>query len=1060
MDRRRCFVGLFCHVVAAFLVVSGPVAFAQNGKERHGEPAGKWAHHPGRSSISQLVTHNKRFSHQAVEQPPLDFSTERVFTRSTSNGLRELVTLRAENDSWILEGFRIASDGWQDRIWTRSYRSQDQAAETLRQLNFRAIQEFSFPRAQFESNGRELFSSKIGSSLWIVKGTWSWHWEEKFAEWVRDHTDPEFFNRYKIATDCADVAYALRWIFARINGLPAAARLAGTGNLLTQDSVRAEWQSLPSAANWWEDRRFMRALDYLMDNTYTHTLLGDSYPIAISTRSLLPGSYFLELHLQSGHTQFVHRTNYLDQAALPLKLMASTVPRTPRSLYETDFWQDQQPKVTTGGFLRFRWAVRSVSGTGLVAKEKMPFYSLEQYAPEFIKDRATFALAVLLSLNPAFSFEEWLLAGLNEMKKQIERRVEAVVLGFQECQRMSCLPGTPGHEAWSTPSRDSRITELLEQINRVVNSSEGGQLQPKWNKALSEPALTLNGATYSLGMVKFIWLNRLYHSEPTVSIARRWGFESEAFLANMKERIEIALEERTQKIGTQGSACNGGKCAPGSAEWEKWNTFAVDESLSTLLAADRDYCREMAVADCSTYERLRSLEDVNLRGQKKPLVEWLRDIIWLNSDPTQSATIRWGAWKQSYRWKMIPKGTSLGVGKSGWSLSSKGLLFNVESGESISPSNLFKWVALDAQGAHAIAIESGAGGAALEVIDLATRRINRLGVSGKGGVLFGSRGAFFAIDTDASIVRWIEPTSSPTASLRVSWELSDLERVFPMKSEMDNAALALSPRGEGRLLDMLGRRVIDLGAASQGARLLRLKMQTRDHWLVESCSHGPCKVIAVEKLSGVARERPDLMGLELIAEKTQNALLTRSDNSRLSIAVLAQLGPDLAIQSAQEVGLFWKIQEPLACAFSLSQGQHPGQHPGQFKTRCFSLTNGSLDESPVFPNLQISDWDREFVVWKSGDGQAVSRLADVGRIVATSWGMFSFGTAEPGWFAVAEGGLRTLDLYEPSRGSVLTTVGYRYFLTDFSTSDVSALSLERGSILPLISGDRLWIERR
>ncbi len=78
-----------------------------------------------------------------------------------------------------------------------------------------------------------------GEHIWTATQTWNESWEERFALWMQNETDATYFERHGVATDCADVAYALRWIFARIHGLPAGNRLSGSGQLFTNESMRA-----------------------------------------------------------------------------------------------------------------------------------------------------------------------------------------------------------------------------------------------------------------------------------------------------------------------------------------------------------------------------------------------------------------------------------------------------------------------------------------------------------------------------------------------------------------------------------------------------------------------------------------------------------------------------------------------------------------------------------------------------------------------------------------------------------------------------------------------------
>src|SRR3972149_1441638 len=62
---------------------------------------------------------------------------------------------------------------------------------------------------------------EVGDRRWTVEE------ERQFEKWVEENITEDFFIRHMIPTDCADVVYAIRWIYARITRLPAAATTRG-----------------------------------------------------------------------------------------------------------------------------------------------------------------------------------------------------------------------------------------------------------------------------------------------------------------------------------------------------------------------------------------------------------------------------------------------------------------------------------------------------------------------------------------------------------------------------------------------------------------------------------------------------------------------------------------------------------------------------------------------------------------------------------------------------------------------------------------------------------------
>jgi hypothetical protein len=67
-------------------------------------------------------------------------------------------------------------------------------------------------------------SAESGPQIWTVgEGRWTLQEENLYSEWVEATITEDFFVRHDIAVDCADAVYAIRWIYARIRHLPAAA---------------------------------------------------------------------------------------------------------------------------------------------------------------------------------------------------------------------------------------------------------------------------------------------------------------------------------------------------------------------------------------------------------------------------------------------------------------------------------------------------------------------------------------------------------------------------------------------------------------------------------------------------------------------------------------------------------------------------------------------------------------------------------------------------------------------------------------------------------------------
>ncbi|MGZ5279145.1 MAG: hypothetical protein ACXWC9_04340, partial [Pseudobdellovibrionaceae bacterium] len=227
---------------------------------------------------------------------------------------------------------------------------------------------------------KELILAVTDKPLWPLKKT---HWEAsdevQYGKWLQKHASKTFLKGSGILADCADYALVLRWIFAYEHGLPAAQTLAGSGKLFGSWQSTTAWDALPTGPNWRQDERFKKALRYLFDSTYTHSLKQDLYPVAINRQFVNAGAIYLTLATVSGHTRTI--------VALGSDARCKTKPcilvwwgNEPSS--ETGFISDCDPyfvSETQGGFVRFRWPELVNGKWSLRAKDLMPGYSQEQY---------------------------------------------------------------------------------------------------------------------------------------------------------------------------------------------------------------------------------------------------------------------------------------------------------------------------------------------------------------------------------------------------------------------------------------------------------------------------------------------------------------------------------------------------------------------------------------------------------------------------------------------------------------------------------------------------------
>lgn len=283
--------------------------------------------------------------------------------------------------------------------------------------------------------------------------------------------------------------------------------------------MNPEWETLPTAPEWYNDQRFLAAINYLLDHTFTETLWKDSYPVAINTSALLVGGYHLHLHDGTGHTQLIFKIG-THKDEVPMTTLNSTTPRAVRDLFEFVFLSNDVDQ-NSAGFLRMRWPIFTGDQVDLVPAEQMPQYSLEQFDPAFIhQPRSAFYEEVFARINPDADYNLIAKKVAIQIRDMYRERVKVVEQGYKICQAKHCDKGSPDYEAWSTPSRDQRILETIDILNVLFNMvTDGSEI----HEVLGTVILTLNDRDDSVNDLMDIWRAGSYSSDPNDSPERRWG---------------------------------------------------------------------------------------------------------------------------------------------------------------------------------------------------------------------------------------------------------------------------------------------------------------------------------------------------------------------------------------------------------------------------------------------------------------------------------------------------------------------------------------------------------
>jgi len=352
---------------------------------------------------------------------------------------------------------------------------------------------------------------KVGERRWTVED------EYLYGKWVETNVTEDFFIRHKIPIDCADVPYALRWIYARVAGLPAAATTK-EGTKIGHWST--EWGHLPTHPEWHNDKRFRAALVHMLFETTTRTLPLDTYPIRIAPDSVTSGTVFF---VTESHSGIVGRVVLDGSHAHPLQTWEATLPAKIQKMGQKNFLSPRPESTSYSGLVKFRWlALQNGRWNYLPAKEH-PFYSEEQYTSDFYEGYGDFVEAVARRIDPTV-YDPW-----EKMEKVLEtithflqERIPIVSEGYKRCRKGDCREGSALWEIHSTPGRDGMITLLMDHLHQII---EPNQLDKEAVKEKME-AIHFNISKDRVIAFHHLYQNYLWLSpHPEDSIEARWGLK-------------------------------------------------------------------------------------------------------------------------------------------------------------------------------------------------------------------------------------------------------------------------------------------------------------------------------------------------------------------------------------------------------------------------------------------------------------------------------------------------------------------------------------------------------
>jgi hypothetical protein len=352
---------------------------------------------------------------------------------------------------------------------------------------------------------------EVGDRRWTVEE------ERRFEKWVDETITEDFFIRYKIPTDCADAVYAIRWIYARIARLPAAATTRD-GKWIGHWSPN--WKHLPTHPEWHTDERFRAALLYLFPRTWTGTLPFDTYPVRISADSVTPGTLFL---LTESHTGIIGHVLLDGSHAHPLQTWESALPVRVQKLSSRYFFSGRPESKAGSGLVKFRWPVYENGEWKYLPVKEHPFYSEEQYTSDFRKGYADFVEAVAKRIDPINRDSmEKMRKVMGTATRYLRERVPIVLAGYQECHNGGCPEASELWEIHSTAGYDGMLISLMDHLSQIIESNH---LDQEMAKRMME-AISIDISENRSVTLHHVYQNYLWFSpHPEDSIEARWGLK-------------------------------------------------------------------------------------------------------------------------------------------------------------------------------------------------------------------------------------------------------------------------------------------------------------------------------------------------------------------------------------------------------------------------------------------------------------------------------------------------------------------------------------------------------
>jgi hypothetical protein len=228
-------------------------------------------------------------------------------------------------------------------------------------------------------------------------------------------------------------------------------------------------------------------------------------------------------------------------SAHPVQTVEATMPPRVQKLNLKNFVSSNPESSFQSGLVRFRWLMNKNNKWQYISLKQHPYYSEEQYSPDFNKGYADYLESVAKRIDPKnYDPLDIIDRSLEVFHRQLKARIPVVLKGYEKCYKKKCPEGSYVWDLYSTPGRDeyifvmiTHIKEIMEQTNvnrqEIMDKMEGISLQISPNRSLTVDQVFQNAA----------WIS----SDPEDSLDARWGLDKcgiiDKRIRNVRETIDF-----------------------------------------------------------------------------------------------------------------------------------------------------------------------------------------------------------------------------------------------------------------------------------------------------------------------------------------------------------------------------------------------------------------------------------------------------------------------------------------------------------------------------------------